>query len=293
VRRERRAGAPAKPRPAKLKDVALDDAAILREIARRIRDGIDAGPRAPHDTRPPDAPPGGMGDTATVLLRLAHELKTPLSAIVAAAEIMSQEQLGPMPNERYLDYSAEIASNGRHALTLVDRILQDGGNGEIPQEAAYDFTQVDLNPLVERTASVLAPLARRRGQHIVTDVESKLPHIVADTTSLRQILLNLLTNAVKYAAPDSDVVVATRSVLDGPVILEVRDAGPGMSADAVSRALADNPAQTETTTKGHGIGLPLVRRLAEANGARMSIASAPGCPTIVAVTFGKDRVVPV
>lgn len=266
----------------------MDDAAILREIARRIRDGIDAATSAPQD---PQVPHGGSVDTPAALLRLAHELKTPLSAIVAAAEVMRQEQLGPMQNNRYLDYAAEIASNGRHALTLVDRILQNGG--AIVDDPTYEFTQVDLNLLVERTVSVLKPSARQRGQHIVVELESKLPHIVADTTSLRQILLNLLTNAVKYAAPDSEVTVATRSVLDGPVVLEVRDVGPGMSAEVLSTALGREPVPAPPTTKGHGIGLPLVRRLAEDNGAHVSIASNPGSATVITVTFGKDRVVPV
>lgn len=268
----------------------MDDAAILREIARRIRDGIDRATSPEPGSASPEAA-SAVGPTAEqdYLARLAHELKSPLSAMVAAAEMMAQQRLGPIENPQYLGYANDIATSGRHALTVVDRVLQGLRQPETPQ--ALDFVQLDLNALVERTASVLRPLVRERGQTLRTALQPGLPHLIADATSLRQILLNLLSNAGKYADPDSEIAVATSSVLDGPITLEIADSGPGMSAAELSGALGTS--SSRDSARGTGLGLSLVRELAAANGATMHIESAIGSGTRIRVTFAKDKVVPI
>lgn len=265
----------------------MDDAAILREIARRIREGMDAAGANPSGVQSADAPmaPDQQNET---MARLAHELRTPLSAMVAAAEIMAGQQLGPIENAQYREYAENIAASGRHALTVVDRILHGWTS---PEAAALDFVQLDLNRIAERTVTVLQPIARARGQTIVADLEPRLPHLIADATSLRQILLNLLTNAVKYADPASGIRVTTRSVLDGPVLLEVADEGPGMSDDALSAARGTAPPRA--AAQGTGLGLPLVRKLAAANGAAFAIERTTQGGTAVTLTFAKDKVIPV
>ena len=268
----------------------MDDAAILREIARRIRDGIDrSGAAGPQPAPVLDAPPDDADAREHALLaKLAHELKSPLGAIVAAAEMMAHERLGPMTNPQYLGYAADIATSGRHALTLIDRILRDWRQ---PGPAApLDFVQLDLNALVERTASVLRPLVRERGQTIRTDLAERLPNLIADATSLRQILVNVLSNSAKYAAAGTEIILATSFVLDGPVVLEISDKGPGMSPDQLAVALGKAPAGA---ARGTGLGLALVRDLAAANGATVAIASPPGEGTTLRLTFAKDKVVPV
>jgi two-component system cell cycle sensor histidine kinase PleC len=271
-------------------EAQVDDAAILREIARRIREGMDAAGT--------DAAAAASAQTVTAavsredeaIARLAHELRTPLSAMVAAADIMAGQQLGPLENAQYREYAENIAASGRHALMLVERVL---GDWKAPHDGApLEFVQLDLNVLVRRAVTVLQPIARERGQALTSDLEPGLPHLIADATSLRQILLNLLTNAVKYAKADAEIVVATQSVLDGPVVLSVRDDGPGMSADVLAAARASNARAAQDAAQGSGLGLPLVQRLAAANGAIMTIESS-SAGTAIILTFAKDKVIPV
>jgi signal transduction histidine kinase len=268
----------------------VDDAAILREIARRIRDGMDRSPSAAAAAAPADAPDSaGEAREHDLIARLAHELKSPLSAMVAAAEVMAEERLGPIANAQYLGYATDIATSGRHALTVVDRVLQDWRQPGKP--LALEFVQLDLNRLIERTASVLRPLVRERNQTIRTDLAPGLPHLIVDATSIRQILLNLLNNAAKYADLDSEIVITTSYLLDGPVVLEIADAGPGMSPDEIAYALGE--ATAPGTPRGTGLGLPLVRQLAAANGAAVAIDSRKGSATRIKLKFAKDKVVPV
>lgn len=268
----------------------MDDAAILREIARRIRDGIDRATTPGSNSESPDVPsPAGQPLEQEHIARLAHELKSPLSAMVAAAEVMAQQRLGPIENAHYLGYANDIAASGRHALTVVDRVLNGLRQPEAP--APLDFVQLDLNALIERTASVLRPLVRERRQSLRTELQSGLPHLIADATSLRQILMNLLSNAAKYAGVDSEIAIVTSSVLDGPITLEIVDAGPGMSPDEVANALGY--ANAKNKARGTGLGLPLVRELAAANGATMDVESASGSGTRIRLTFAKDKVVPI
>ncbi|MDO9381384.1 MAG: HAMP domain-containing sensor histidine kinase [Hyphomicrobiaceae bacterium] len=268
----------------------MDDAAILREIARRIRDGMDGSPSAAVPAIAPDALEStSEARERDLIARLAHELKSPLSAMVAAAEVMAEERLGPIANVQYLGYAADIATSGRHALTVVDRVLQDWRQPGKP--ASLEFVQLDLNKLIERTASVLRPIVRERNQTIRTDLAPGLPHLIADATSIRQILLNLLNNAAKYANPDSEIVITTSYRLDGPVELEIADAGPGLSPDEIAYALGETA--TPVAVRGTGLGLPLVRKLAAANGATMVIDSSKGSPTRIKLKFAKDKVVPV
>ncbi len=288
-----------------------DDALTLAEIARRIRAGRatdaatlpNSAKSEPGTTSQP--PPNGVnsqsadaGQSLTVtrgaLSKIAHELKTPLSAIAAAAEIMKDERLGTFGNDRYRGYAADIYESARHALGVLDRMMgraSQSGDREPPLE----FRQIDANAAVESAVSVMRPIADNAGVNLSSSSERALPHIVADETTLRQMLFNLISNAVKFTPAGGAVQVGTWSVLDGPVTIEVRDNGPGMTASEIAAALDhDQPIEPRPRPKGGlGLGLPLVRTLAEANGASIQIDSTPRKGTSVRLLFPKTRVVPV
>lgn len=269
----------------------MDDEAILREIARRIRDGMETP--APTAVRPDETAPGPAGADdrgAVVMARLAHELRTPISAMTAAAELMASQRLGPIENAKYLSYAEDIAASGRHALSVIARVLHDWQQPEAVRRLEY--VQLDVNRLVARLASILQPLARERNLTLSTELEPKLPHVIADATAVRQILLNLLANAIRYATPASAVALITTSVLDGPVSVRIADEGPGMTPAQLAAARGQTSA-TSPPPRGTGVGLPLVRQLAAANGAAFAIDSSPGGPTIATLSFPKDKTVPV
>jgi signal transduction histidine kinase len=140
----------------------------------------------------------------------------------------------------------------------------------------------------------MAP-AERAGVKLSLVLGSRLPHIVADALSLRQILLNLLTNALKFTRPGGSVKVVTCCAPGGPITIEVRDTGSGRTTTEIARSLdASNPPTPGRREKGGlGLGLPLVRSLAEANGARLSIESTPGKGTSATITFARNRAIPV
>ena len=307
---ETAAAAPA-PEPARI------DADTLKEIARQIREGdLSTSPAqtqtvsaasAPGPTRdassatraaetlaqPPeglDAPPVHPRRKTYSLLdpdhlaKLAHEIKTPLTAIAAAAEVMRDERLGEMGNKRYLSYAADIHESATHALDVIASLLSESGK---PGAAVSRLIALDLNSIVERTVSSMQALADSRGLTLAFDADDSRPHVIANPTAVRQILLNLLTNAIKFTPRHGDVRVATGSLEDGRVFLAVRDTGCGMSTRIAGTpdAVAANEA-SQPSPRGNGIGLPLVKRLVREMGADIEIDSAPGKGTVVLIAFG-------
>lgn len=229
--------------------------------------------------------------TSALRSSLAHELKSPLSAIAAAAEIMRDERLGPMANPRYREYAANIHDTARHALDVINRMLaQPSGEAE---HGALDFRTLDLNAIAQETVRAFTPLAAAAGLTLDCELDPELPPVVADATSLRQILSNLITNALKFTPHGGQVVVATKAALGGPITIEVRDTGRGMTSAEIASALeADTrPRQMPRDGGGLGLGLPLVRHLSERNGARLTIDSSPGKGTKAVVSFARNRLI--
>lgn len=295
-----------------------DDRETLREIARRIREGrippapevaneqaavaaetVEAPANTPDSTPPAPSPPAAENTPeqslregqplpprqtappapdARTLSKVAHELKTPLSAIVAAAEIMRDEQLGPMGNKRYLGYAGDIHESARHALDVINAML-----GASPRETRA-IAVVDLNTIVETTVSALTPLATSSGVGLEADTVGGALEVRGDATGIRQIIYNLVSNALKFTPADGYVHVATGLMPDGTPYFVVRDTGEGMSEEEIVQAFYAEAAAPRRGG-GYGIGLPMVRRLAEAMGATIDVDSTPGKGTVVLVSF--------
>ena len=284
-----------------------DDAATLKEIARRIRAGRkEPAPAAPEisgtssaelpdepaeEVRKPASSPASGGDDPHLLAELAHELRTPVAAIAAAAEVIRDERLGALENARYQGYAADIAASARHALSVIDRVL--GGNSQPCTPGAIPPSEIDVNNLVKGLGSSLRALAKEAGVRFRVRLETREGAVAADETSVRQIVLNLVTNAIKFTGAGGRVEVATRRPRDGSLVIAVRDSGPGMSQREIASALGATAARAPTRRPkgGLGLGLPLVRALAEANGARFSIDSTPGKGTVARVTFPAQPVI--
>jgi signal transduction histidine kinase len=271
---------------------SADDAATMTKIARAIRSGFAGGREG---TAPliadADEPDDGRDDRAVQVSKLAHELRTPLSAIAAAAEIMKDQRFGAIGNERYAGYTSDIHDNARHALALINRLL--GGDATPDAQNGLQVAELDLNALAQGSVSAMLPLAEEAGLKLLHDFHRTLPHVTADPTAIKQILFNLISNAIKFTPRGGEARVVTGLGYDRSIFVAVQDSGLGMSAEAVATALkakvSANPQRREAG--GHGIGLPLARSLAESNGARLEIDSAPNEGTAVALIFPRDRVV--
>lgn len=216
---------------------------------------------------------------------LAHELKTPISAIVAAAEIMRDERLGPLANERYRGYVGDIHENAAQMLKLIDRLLAR----RILEQASDELepVEIDMEALVRATASTLQPLAEQAGLKLRVSIAPGLPTLFADPTSVRQILVNLLTNALKFTPRGGDVLIDGHVDTSGRTVIAIIDNGGGMDEEQLLRALdgVRSHPQPDGGGSGTGIGLRLVKALSQANGAEFSLASRPGQGTRATITF--------
>lgn len=252
------------------------DAETLQAIAVAIRSGVVPKLATP---APPE-PTAGLP-----IAKLAHELKTPLGGILAATEIMRDQRFGPIANARYLDYLADMHEAAHHALTLVGRWSRDGGM-EGPGEGATTGT-FDLNAAVRACAGVMRPWADRLAIKLDVAVPRGELMIAADPTAVRQIVFNLLANAVKFTPAGGVVNVHTGQEQDGGICLAIRDTGVGLDLNEARRLLDTAPAVSRSDRQP--LGLSVVGDLARANGAAVECESQPGEGTTVRVIFASDR----
>lgn len=225
------------------------------------------------------------------LARISHEIRTPLNAIIGFSELMVDEKFGPVANDRYRDYLRDINRSGNHVLDLVNDLL-DISKIEAGQQE-MDYEAVSLNDTLGETVAMMQPQANRERVIIRSSFASRLPEVVADLRSVRQIALNILSNAIRYTQAGGQVIVSTAYETSGDVVMRVRDTGIGMSQAEIEQAL--KPFKQINALKrgrgdGTGLGLPLTKAMVEANRARFTITSTPGEGTLVEVGFPSTRV---
>jgi PAS domain S-box-containing protein len=223
------------------------------------------------------------------LAKISHEIRTPLNAIIGFSEVMMEERFGPVGNERYRGYLKDIHASGGHLLSLINDLLDlskiEAGKLELT------FANVSLNDLTQQCVAIMQPQANRERVIIRTALSPKLPQVMADARSVRQIVLNLIANSIKFTGAGGQVIVSTALKDDGEVALRVRDTGIGMSEKDVETALEPfRQVATSGRVGGTGLGLPLTKALAEANQARFAIKSAPKEGTLVEVAFPVGQV---
>jgi two-component system, cell cycle sensor histidine kinase PleC len=236
-----------------------------------------------------DFSPQPLPDVA-LRCKLAHELRTPLGAVIAYAEILKDEHFGPMASDRYKNYARNIHESARHAMAVLEGMLK--GEEEASGLPQLTFADIDPARIVEACLLVAEPLAEKAGLVLSAEVPPNLPRVVADAVSLRQMLLNLLANAIKFARHGDRVRVTVAYDADGPLRISVVDTGPGMQeADHATGKAVLRQERPRPANAGLGLGLPLTRTLAAANGAVLAIDSALGRGTCATISFGKDRLV--
>ncbi len=223
------------------------------------------------------------------LARVSHEIRTPLNAIIGFAEVMIEERFGPVDHERYREYLRDIRTSGEHVVSLVNDLLDiskiEAGRLDL------NFAAVPLNDLVRECIGLMQPQANRSHVVLRSSLSREVPAIVADERTMRQIVLNLLSNSVRHTDPGGQVIASTSLSETGEAVLRVRDTGEGMSEDELLRALEPfRQLSTASLGEGAGLGLPLTQALVEANRATMSIKSAQGEGTVVTITIPPTRV---
>jgi PAS domain S-box-containing protein len=224
------------------------------------------------------------------LANMSHELRTPLNAVLGFSEMLERGTAGVL-DRRQQEYVGYIRQSGAHLLDIINEILDlakiDAGKLELDEEEG-----IDPRLLAESCIALLSESAAAGGVSLSIESEHGLPKLVADSTRIKQILLNLLGNAVKFTEAGGAVVLAVRHAVESGVEFEVRDTGWGMSAAEIEVALepfGQVDSGLARRREGTGLGLPLARRLTELHGGALRIDSEKGRGTRVVVSLPARR----
>jgi signal transduction histidine kinase len=222
---------------------------------------------------------------------MSHELRTPLNAIIGFSEIIEDQLLGPIGTEKYLDYVRDIHMSGSHLLEVINDILDlskvEAGKFELLEKG------VDLARVIESTIRLMRDKATRAELSIVTAVPDPSPVLMADERALKQILLNLLSNSIKFTRPGGTITIAGELVANDDFAISVTDTGIGMAEGEIPKALAPFGQVDSSLTRkyaGTGLGLPLVKSLAELHGGTLALTSTLGVGTRATVYLPASRV---
>ncbi|HEY9079131.1 LytS/YhcK type 5TM receptor domain-containing protein [Magnetovibrio sp.] len=219
------------------------------------------------------------------LANMSHELRTPLNAIIGFSDTINHQILGPIGNETYREYSGHIYNSGRHLLQIINDIL-DISAIEAGKLTLYK-SDVDLSELVQASVMLVREQASQKGVDISIAAPPSVLQLRADELRVRQVIVNLLTNAVKYTPDGGEISVSYNGDSGRFVEIAVKDTGIGMDEAGIVKALRpfERPDNHEQTAEGTGLGLPLSKQLVELHEGEMLIDSSPGEGTLVRLRF--------
>lgn len=222
------------------------------------------------------------------LAAMSHDLRTPLNAIIGFADVIGMQFFGEI-NEKYQDYAKDIRSSGEHLLALIADILDVTAIEAGKMELNYD--DVDLADVVAECAKIVKGEARAYHVELTFDVPADLPPVRADRQAIKKILLNLLTNSLKFTPRGGTVALAARIENEHHVIT-VRDTGVGIPEDRIGSITepfvrgSNDPYRSQS---GAGLGLAIVKSLVSLHDGTLGIKSATGEGTVVTVSLPRQR----
>ena len=208
------------------------------------------------------------------LATMSHELRTPLNAILGFSEVMKGELFGAHIVPAYKDYASDIHESGQHLLTLINEILDlsrvEAGRYELREDA------VSLPGIIADCRHLLTLRARKRDISISEAVEPDLPRIWADERAIRQVVLNLLTNAIKFTPLGGQIAIKVGWTGTGGQYVSIRDNGPGIPESEILQVMSSFGRGTlaqKNAEEGSGLGLPIVKGLVELHGGHFTLRS--------------------
>ncbi len=225
------------------------------------------------------------------LANMSHELRTPLNAIIGFSEMMVKETFGALGHPKYAEYLGDIHLSAKHLLEIINEVLDmskiEAGKVELDEQ------EIDVGALIQSVTRIIISRAFSSGLDIREIVAPDMPLLYADPRLVRQILINLVTNAVKYSQKAG--VIEVRASLDakGQVTIVVADQGVGIPKDRIRDAMEPfgqihDPTRSQAY-QGTGLGLPLAKAMAELHGGTLDLESDVGMGTIVTVVFPRRR----
>lgn len=229
---------------------------------------------------------------STFLANMSHELRTPLNAIIGFSEMMEKETFGPLANEKYVEYLGDIHMSANHLLEIINEVLDmskiEAGRLELEEE------DIDLAELVRSVLRMMASKAFGSGLMIKDHYEDGLPAVHVDRRLMRQVLINLVTNAVKFSKKGGRIDINIGTLKSGEVCITVQDQGVGIPSDKIQQALEPFGQVSDRAENSHqrgtGLGLPLAKAMVELHGGELKLDSSLGHGTTVDVYLPPQRV---
>jgi two-component system cell cycle sensor histidine kinase PleC len=223
------------------------------------------------------------------LANMSHELRTPLNAIIGFSQVMADQIMGPLGSQRYVGYARDICSSAQHLLGIISDILDvsklEAGKVELDEE------ETEIAIVVRDVMQLVGERARALEIGLDIDLAADLPGLKADPLKLKQVLLNLVTNAVKFSQAGDRVLLSARFDGEGYHV-SVTDHGIGMDAAEIETAVTRFGQVASAWSRRHpgtGLGLPLAIGLVELHGGRLGIESQKGVGTTVTFTLPRER----
>jgi signal transduction histidine kinase len=249
----------------------------LEEMTRRLRSARDEAERANRAK-------------SEFLANMSHELRTPLNAIIGFSEMLESGYGGTL-SERQASYTKDIHDSGQHLLQIINNVL-DMSKVEAGQYQLYE-TAVDLRDVARASIAIISGRAREQGLSLELAINGSLPCVMADERTLRQVLLNLISNAVKFTHTGGTVTVTGGVQPDGDIALHVRDTGIGIaqeSLELVMEPFRQANGSFSREYEGTGLGLTISKNFIELHGGKLTIESEVGVGTTVSVVLPAFRV---
>ncbi|MBL9011573.1 MAG: HAMP domain-containing histidine kinase [Alphaproteobacteria bacterium] len=228
---------------------------------------------------------------SSFLANMSHELRTPLNAILGFSSVLKDEVLGPHAVARYRSYAADIHSSGTHLLALISDIL-DNARIEAGRFVPNDEV-LAMSELFEGCAVLFEERAAEKGLAFRTVLPEEVL-VRADHRALKQVIINLLTNAMKFTPAGGSVSLSAGRRPDGSTAIEVSDTGPGIAEEDRARifeTFGQGRHDVAAQDRGVGLGLPIVRGIVEAHGGKVAVESVVGRGTTMIVVLPPDRAV--
>lgn len=270
----------------------------LRTVERRTADGGIIGVetdvteehfRAAQLIRARDTAEAANRAKTKFLANMSHELRTPLNAILGFSEVIRDKMLGEVGNQKYTDYAHDIHRSGSDLLAMIDDILE-ASRIESGTSLLHEG-DVNLYRLIEDGIHTLESASERADVELLLECPEGLPDIRADRRKIKQCLINVVGNAIRFSPAGGKVVVRMRPEDDG-LSISIEDSGPGMTDAEITRALepfGQVAIYTGREDSGLGLGLPVANMEMEQHGGRIEIISRPGEGTTVILRIPSER----
>ncbi len=227
------------------------------------------------------------------LAHMSHELRTPLNAIIGFSDVMKGQMFGAIGNPKYLEYAKDINESGTHLMGIIGDILDlskiESGKTELHED------YIDVMKALGSCLTLVKERAEEAGVVLTCGAVSDMPALYADELKFKQILINILSNAINFTPPGGTITIRFQHGENGDFAIQVADTGVGIAAEDIPKALA--PFQQikgahNSHNKGTGLGLSLTKTLTELHGGSLNIQSEVGVGTIVTVNFPAERIAP-